>query len=387
MIAAGIVLVLGSAAVGVYAYAAYPLALWALTRARRGAASGEPREWPLLSITVPAYNEERAIAETLERVLALDYPPHRRQVVVVSDASTDRTDDIVRRFADRGVELLRLPRRAGKSAAENAARAVLRGDIIVNTDASVRLDPRSLKPLVAAFQDAHVGVASGRDVSLGHANAGATAGEGSYVGYEMWVRDLETRAGGIVGASGCFYASRRDLHMEAVPEALSRDFAAPLIAREHGFRTVSVPGAVCYVPRSASLQHEYRRKVRTMTRGLETLYYKRHLLNPVRYGGFALRLWSHKLIRWLVPWAAVVGLVGLVLAAAGGAWWGWAGLGGAAIAGAAAAIAWFWPAERPLPRLLGLPAFAVWGVLAGLQAWLNALRGELNAVWEPTRRS
>lgn len=376
------------ASIGAYAYAGYPLLLWLIGRLRRETpvltAEGP---LPMLSITVPAYNEETSIATTLERVLDLDYPPERRQIIVVSDASTDRTDEIVRGFAARGVELLRLPQRAGKTAAENAARNHLRGDIVVNTDASVRIDRHALKPLVAAFRDSSVGVASGRDVSVARDDGGANAGEASYVGYEMWVRDLETRVGGIVGASGCFYASRKPLHMEIVPAALSRDFAAPLIAREHGYRTVSTPDAMCYVPRTASLRREYRRKVRTMTRGLETLYYKRHLLNPFQYGGFALRLWSHKLLRWLVPWGAVLILVGLSLAALDGAWWGIVGSAAAATSLAAAVLAWHWPQERGLPGWLGLPAYGVWGLLAALHAWINALRGELNPVWEPTRRT
>src|SRR5437879_13251472 len=131
----------------------------------------------------------------------------------------------------------------------------------------------------------------------------------------MGVRDLETGlrgggggGGGIVGASGCLYAIRAGLHREFVPENLSRDFAAALIARRHGLRAVSVPEAVCFVPRGASLRQEYRRKVRTMARGLRTLWALRALLNPLRYGLFAWMLWSHKLCRWLVPWAALVAL-------------------------------------------------------------------------------
>jgi len=386
-----VVLVVGSVAVGTFAYIGYPIVLWLVTRFTRQSRGSDDRAWPLLSITVPAYNEERTIAQTLQRVLDLDYPADRRQIVVVSDASTDRTDDIVREFASRGVELLRQPERRGKTAAENAARHHLRGEIVVNTDASVQIERPALKALIAAFDDPTVGVASGRDVSVsrdgGRGADGANEGEAGYVGYEMWVRDLETRAGGIVGASGCFYASRIPLHMEIVPEALSRDFAAPLIAREHGFRTVSVPGAVCFVPRQASLRQEYRRKVRTMTRGLETLFYKRHLLNPFRYGRFALMLWAHKLIRWLVPWMAVAGTIGLLLGAVSGAWWGSVGLALAVAALLAAVVAWRRPeGGRPLPRILALPAYLMWGLIAGLHAWLNAMRGELNPVWEPTRR-
>ncbi len=101
-----------------------------------------------------------------------------------------------------------------------------------------------------------MGLASGRDVSVARVERDVNVGESGYVGYEMWVRDLETRLGSIVGASGCFYAIRRSLHMTLVPEALSRDFAAALIAREHGLRAVSVNEAVCFVPRIA--QHPAR---------------------------------------------------------------------------------------------------------------------------------
>ncbi|HEY2805710.1 MAG TPA: glycosyltransferase, partial [Gemmatimonadales bacterium] len=243
-----------------YSYFGYPVLLWIVARTRpRPAALAEPAEWPQISITVPAYNEERSIRATLERILELDYPADRRQILVVSDASTDQTDDMVREFASRGVELLRMPERGGKTAAENAARALLTGEIVVNTDASVRIEKHALKPLIRAFLDPAVGVASGRDVSVARVDDTANLGESGYVGYEMWVRSLETSVSSIVGASGCFYAIRKPLHMSLVPVALSRDFAAALIASEHGFRAVSVNEAVCFVPRSSSLQAEYRR--------------------------------------------------------------------------------------------------------------------------------
>src|SRR5438128_433041 len=242
---------LGSCA---YSYVGYPalLKLLGLGRARRRAAPPF-EQWPPISITIPVHNEAEVIAGTLERLLELDYPVERRQILVVSDASSDGTDDIVSRFAHRGVELFRLPERRGKSAAENAARGQLRGDIIINTDASVRIDRRAVKLLVAEFADPAVGVASGRDVSVAHVDAAANAGESAYIGYEMWVRDLETRVAGIVGASGCLYAIRAELHREPVPGDLSRDFGAALFARRRGFRAVSVPQALCCVPRSAAL--------------------------------------------------------------------------------------------------------------------------------------
>ena len=380
-----VALMIAGFAVAAYAYVGYPVLLRLLAAVRpRAHRVAEPEAWPTISVTIPAYNEERAIAATLDAILAGDYPADRRQILVVSDASSDRTDEIVRGYADRGVELLRIPARGGKTAAENAARDRLRGDIIVNTDASVRIAPGALKPLIACFADPEVGVASGRDVSVVQGTRDLNVGESGYVGYEMWVRGLETRVGSIVGASGCFYAIRRQLHMTLFPAALSRDFACALLAREAGFRAVSVDAAVCYVPRIRSLHLEYRRKVRTLTRGLETLWYKRTLLDPRRYGLFAWMLLSHKLIRWLAPWGLVLAAAGwLVLAAALRSW---ALLALFLVPPALALGGWLWPEDRRAPRLLSLPAYVVSGIVAALDSWRRALRGELNPVWEPTRR-
>jgi cellulose synthase/poly-beta-1,6-N-acetylglucosamine synthase-like glycosyltransferase len=369
-----------------YTYLGYPAILKLLSLRRR--TRREQRavaEWPRISIVLPVYNEADVIASTLERILALDYPADRRQILVVSDASNDRTDKIVSRFADRGVELLRLPRREGKTAAENAARPHLTGEIVVSTDASVRIHPAAVTHLVAAFGDPSVGLASGRDVSVANLDTPANAGEQAYVGYEMCVRDLETKVHGIVGASGCLYAIRAGLHMGRVPDALSRDFAAALTTREHGLRAVSVPDAICFVPRSASLRQEYRRKVRTITRGLGTLAYKRTLLNPLRSGTFAWMLLSHKVCRWLVPWALLVLLAALgILASTSG--WARAALAACGVLGLLAGIGWLWPDGVPMPRPLALPIYLVTGNAAVLHAWLRVLTGRLAPVWEPTRR-
>jgi len=380
--------ILAWAALGVlvYAYAGYPLLLLVAGAARRRKKAPEWRgEWPELTIVVPVHNEAVAIGATLEALLATDYPADRRRILVVSDASTDGTDVIVSEYAGRGVRLLRLPERGGKTAAENAARGQLAGDIVVNTDASVRVHPAAIKPLVRALADPSVGVASGRDVSVAPGTTLANAGESAYVGYEMWVRDLETQVSGIVGASGCLYAIRGDLYREPVPPALSRDFAAALVARERGLRAVSVPEAVCFVPRGASLRQEYRRKVRTMARGLATLGAKRHLLDPTRHGAFAWMLASHKLIRWLVPWSAVLFVVALAAAAPDHPL-ARLGLAAAGAGGLLALLGWLWPEGRPLPRLVALAAFGAGGMVAGLHAWLRALAGRRTPVWEPTRR-
>lgn len=370
-----------------YAYFGYPAMLWVVGIVRRqpDLPDGEPDVWPVVSVTVPAYNEEDQIRELIKSLLALDYPRDRLQILIVSDASTDGTDDIVREYEDRGVELLRMPTRGGKTRAENAAAEVLRGEIVVNTDASIRIARPALKELVRVFRDPGVGCASGRDVSVGPGDEMGNVGESGYVGYEMRIRDLETRVSGIIGSSGCFYAIRPELHRLPLPVSLSRDFASALHTREHGYRTVSVPEAVCHVPRTTSLKKEYRRKVRTITRGMETLWHKRALLDPFRYGAFSWMLFSHKVCRWMLPPVGIAALVALVTLASRNT----VALGlvmVAAVVLTLAAVGWRLSERSSVPRVFSIPAFLVAGNLAAAHALVRALSGDRDALWEPTRR-
>jgi cellulose synthase/poly-beta-1,6-N-acetylglucosamine synthase-like glycosyltransferase len=343
------------------------------------------QQLPVVTITLPVYNEEQRLRRKLDELLQLDYPADRRHILVISDASTDATDQIAREYACQGVELLRLPRRSGKSAAENAAGHSLKGEIVVNSDATVMLPKNALMALVRAFEDPSVGVASGRDVSVGTSESEQTSGERSYVGYEMWIRRLETRLGSIVGASGCFYGIRAAIYNREFPEMLSRDFASALMARERGYRAVAVDDAICYVPRASSLQAEFRRKIRTMSRGIETLWFKRHLLNPWRHGLFAFCLLSHKLSRWLVYLTLPLGALGIVLLSF---------TSPAAVVILAlclvslgvGSLTLFLPNAPKLPGVLRLVGFAVASNLAGVIAWADVLRREHVAIWEPTRR-
>ena len=386
---AGLAMVGGGSAFIVYTFLGYPLLLRIAGRPSAGEGDrGEPHgaDFPTVSITVPVYNELHQIEDLLESLVALEYPRDRLQILIVSDGSDDGTDDVVEAWADQGVELLRVGERGGKGAAENAARSHLRGEIVVNTDASIRIRPGALGPLLAPFQDPSVGVVSGRDVSVSSQEADANTGEAGYVGYEMWVRDLETRAGGIVGASGCLYAIRRELHDEEVPPEVSRDFAAALIARDRGYKALSAADALCYVPRTDSLSREYHRKVRTVARGMAALLAWRHLLNPLRHPRFSWKLFSHKVCRWLLPVALLVilwGVVVLVPSHPSAA----IALVAAVVLAAVGAVGWLLGRTgRPLPRALSGPAFLLMSNLAVLHAMGRALRGGSERLWEPTRR-
>jgi glycosyltransferase involved in cell wall biosynthesis len=368
-----------------YAYVAYPaIILTVVQRRPRANSAVQCDDWPAVTITVPVYNAASTIRATLERLLEVDYPRDKLQLLVLSDASDDGTDDVVRQLADRGVELMRAPNRTGKTAAENAAIAVARGDIIVNVDATVVVPPGSLKRLIRSFDDPTVGVASGRDVSVGAADERDTGAESGYTSYEMWVRDLETRAGSIVGASGCFYGIRRRIRVSPLPPGLSWDFASTLVARQQGYRSVSVSDAVCIVPRTAEIRFELRRKARTMARGLSTLFYFRGLMNPFRYDRFALMLISHKLLRWVPYLLAPVAVLALgVLAARNNIAAVLLAIVAVGLLTGAAVIRY----DRPIAlKPLALAGFAVAAFSAGFLAWCDALSGTRLVTWEPTPR-
>jgi cellulose synthase/poly-beta-1,6-N-acetylglucosamine synthase-like glycosyltransferase len=371
--------------IALYAYIGYPFILWIIGGIRpRGSTARDIAPWPSVTITVPVYNAISSISATLACLLELDYPRHLLQILVISDASSDGTDDVVRSFADRGIELLRLDVRRGKTVAENAALAVSRGEIMVNVDSTILVPRESLKKLVRVFDDPTVGVASGRDLSVGDAFNEGTLAESGYVGYEMWIRDLETRVGSIVGASGCFYGSRRSVHGRPLPAGLSWDFAAALVARKQGYRSVSVPGAVCMVPRTAQIRTELRRKVRTMARGIATLFYHRALMNPIRYGGFAFMLISHKLLRWLPYLLAPIAVVALSLLAI-------ENVNARVLLGLLATASFigiigFRRRSSTAGRPIALAGFVVAALSAGFLAWWEALRQTQMATWEPTAR-
>jgi cellulose synthase/poly-beta-1,6-N-acetylglucosamine synthase-like glycosyltransferase len=369
-----------------YAYIVYPILLWILAKFRKQEIADRDSTLPNVSVVIPAYNEEKQIAGAIDAILAQDYPAERLQILVLSDASTDATDRMVGEYSARGVELLRMPRRSGKTKAENIACSSLRGDIVVNTDASVRLHPEAITQLVRKMADPEVAVVSSRDVSVSTLGESANVTEAGYVNYEMRVRALETLTGGIVGASGSCYAIRAELHRIPIRDDLSRDFSAALTAHIHGFRSVSVDDAVCFVPRTSSLRAEYWRKVRTISRGMETLYVHRSLLDPTRSGFFACKLFSHKVCRWLLPVSVIPGIFGLAILASSRSW-PYALIGTGAVIAVLAVIGTLWPSERRAPRIVSLAAFGVAANVAVLHALWRVLAGRRDHIWEPTRRS
>ena len=375
-----------------YTFVGYPMCLRIAAKAGAGDSNSDsherpdPQEPPEISIVATVFNEAHQIDELLRSLTALDYPEDRRQILIVSDGSTDGTDEAIRRWADRDVEFLRVSPRVGKTAAENQAIAHLRSDIVVSTDASVRLAPNSLLPLISPFRDPQVGVTTGVDVSVSGLDADTNLGEAGYVDYEMRVRALETLAGGIVGASGSLFAARRAIFAHPFAPEVSRDFGSVLLAQLEGFRAVTVEEARCFVPRTATLKQEYARKVRTVAGGIATLRAFRQTLNPVRHPLFSWKLWSHKIARWLLPLAGLSLLLGLSTHAAQSP----AAATAVVVILAMVLVGWVGIRQSRTPGsgtgIVSLPAYFLIGNLAVVHGIAQVLSGRHAAIWEPTRR-
>ena len=294
-------------AVVVYVYAGYPLILLMLTRRADPLACKHEKNLTSVTLIVSAFNEEDCIAERLENCLELDYPTDLLEIIVISDASSDATDSIVAEYEHRGVSLLRMEQRGGKTLGLNAGIDKARGDVVVFSDANAMYRPDAIRALVTPFADQGIGAVIGESCYV-ESDSDAGRSESLYWRYETAIKLLESRRGSVVGGDGAIYAVRRPLYRPMSADSLS-DFVNPLQVVQAGYRCVYEPKALSYEATAGAFAKEYRRKVRIVNRAWRALWPLRCMLNPFRYGAFSLKLWSHKVLRWWVPFMLLALLV------------------------------------------------------------------------------
>ncbi|MFV1963872.1 MAG: glycosyltransferase family 2 protein [Pirellulaceae bacterium] len=370
----------------VYTYAGYPalMLLWsALPRRKVTMDEGIGER---VSLIIAAHNEEDAIAAKLENVLSLDYPTPLLEILIASDGSTDRTNEIVRRYESRGVRLLALPRR-GKAAALNAAVAESSGDILVFSDANSMYAPDAMVAMVKRFADRHVGGVVGNQVySREGSKSLSSDGERLYWALDRWLKTIQSRAGNAISATGAIYAIRHRLFLP-VPEGVTDDFVTSTRVVMQGYRLVFAPDAIAREPVAKSSRVEFDRKVRVMTRGLWGVLAVRALLNPLRYGIYSVQLFSHKVLRRLValPLLAILlispvlwqcGTVYQVATVAQVSFYALA-LCGLLLRGTSLGHA----------KIFTVPFYFCMVNVAALQATANLLRGNRILLWQPQRVS
>jgi cellulose synthase/poly-beta-1,6-N-acetylglucosamine synthase-like glycosyltransferase len=367
-----------------YVHFGYPLVLVVLRRVRpRPVARADVH--PRVDLLIGAYNEKAVIRQKIENCLALDYPRDRLRILVASDVSNDGTDDIVREYTARGVELVVAPRRRGKAANFREIVPTLTGDIVVFSDAGSLYRGDTLKKLIRNFADPQVGCVGGR---IRYRNPDATSvsqGEGLYWRYEVFLREAESAIGSAMVLSGAVYAMRRELY-RAVPDDLPDDFLSPLHVLDQGRRVLYEADSEIWETMATSARGEMLTKVRIIASNFAALRRMRHLLNPFRDPLLALQLFSHRFLRWFVlplAFLLLVSSLGLVhrpiyLLVVGGQviFYGLAGVG------------WLMDLGGKRSRLAFLPYYfvlvnlaAAWGVWKG---FAGRWRGV--GVWEPVER-
>jgi cellulose synthase/poly-beta-1,6-N-acetylglucosamine synthase-like glycosyltransferase len=380
-LAAQTVFWLCAAALG-YAYVGYPLLLvlagrWRSREVRRA-------DWtPGVSFIITAYNEERDLAAKLENTLALDYPAEGLEVIVASDCSNDRTDEIARSFAPRGVILHRQPERLGKTAAQNAAVERARGEILLFSDATTLYRPDVLRVIVRNFADPTVGCAAGRLIYVDPEQSTVGRGARSYWDYEVFLKERESRVCSLIGVSGCLYAVRRSAYVPLYHEACS-DFLIATKMVEQGLRAVYEPAAVCTEETNSRAHKEMRMRVRVITQTYTDLWRHRSMMNPWRSGFYAVQLLSHKVMRYLVP-VFLLGVLAASAVLAPRSAFFLAVLAAQLVCYAAAAAGYLLERGGRKAGPLAFPLYFVLANLAALIAFYQFARGERYARWEPAR--
>jgi len=370
----------------VYVYAGYPLALGAVgyfIGDRRTGASFADDDLPPVTLLISAFNEAGVIERKLSNALESDYPPDLLDIVLISDASDDGTDEIVRRFRDKGIRLLRMPERGGKTLGLNAGVAAASGEIVVFSDANAMYHPAAIRRLVDNFAVADVGAVVGESTYQDSVHESARS-EGLYWDYEVLVKKLEGRFGSVVGGDGAIYAVRRDLYRDMRADALS-DFVNPLQVIRQGFRCVYEPNAVCVEDAGDSFEKEYRRKVRIVNRAWRALMSMADMLNPLRYGVFSLKLLSHKLLRWLVPFLlTILLLLNVVLIHEGTVYRVTLGLQAACYA--LALVGYLLRDRERMHWLIKVPYYFVLVNVAAAQGIIESFFGRKYTMWSTARQ-
>jgi cellulose synthase/poly-beta-1,6-N-acetylglucosamine synthase-like glycosyltransferase len=307
-------------------------------------------------------------------------------VIVVSDASTDGTNEIVRRFADAGVRLLIQETRRGKTDGLNRAMALARGEIVLFTDANASYLPDTIQRIVNRFVDRRVGMVTGYTRYRISGEGNISEATNLYTSLERLIKRAESAWGCCVGADGAVFAVRRTLYRPLRQDDIN-DFVIPLRVIEQGYACVLAEEAYCTELPGKTLESEFRRQSRITNRTLRALFRNAHLLNPLRFPVFAFFLWSHKLVRFLVPPLLVLSAVSLLFLFPRGGLYGLGALVGGlvmfviALSRSGGAVAQSLPGAK-FVRLIDV--FVTTNV-AVLHGWWKFAAGRADITWQHDR--
>ncbi|MHB8412013.1 MAG: glycosyltransferase [Candidatus Acidiferrales bacterium] len=279
-----------------YVYAGYPASLWIVGAMHPFRPRNGERALPRVSVLISARNEEKDIARKVQETLAWDYPADSLQLLIASDASEDRTDEILAAISDSRLTVLRMERRVGKNEALNRLAQQATGDVLFFTDANSHIGPDCLRGMVRHFADSRVGCVTGVEQTIHDEGQAVVSGTRAYLGYESSVAQLESRVGSVLVCDGAIFCIRRGLFAPLQPD-LANDMELPLRIGGSGYALLFEPSARASEKSTASPREEFSRKQRIAAQGILGFWRLRKTLTGIR----AWQFLSRKLMRWLVP--------------------------------------------------------------------------------------
>ncbi len=282
-----------------YTYVGYPVLVYLVSLIRPLKVKRSDFE-PNVTVIITAYNEAQDIRGKLENTIKIDYPKGKLDILVASDGSTDETDEIVKEFASHGVRLFRQEGRVGKTYTQNKAVEQAKGEIILFSDATTMYQTDVLREMLPSFADKTIGCVAGKLIYVDKGNTNIGQGAKSYWNYETFIKEAESLACSLIGASGCLYAVRKSAYKPMYPEACS-DFLIATVLYEQGLRTIYEPNAICIEETNQHSKKEFQMRVRVISQTFTDLWRNRKMMNPLKSGFYAVELFSHKLMRYLVP--------------------------------------------------------------------------------------
>jgi len=373
-----------------YAYLGFPALVALLARRKRGpitTVGADAAPAGLVTIVIPAYNEEESLQAKIVNVLNADYPRDLLDIIVVSDASTDRTDDIARAFEADGVRLVVQPTRKGKTAGLNRALGLARGAIVVFTDANAEYPPSTIGTLARYFCNPRVGLVTGYTKYTLTDTGDVAEVTNLYTSLERMIKRGEGSWGCCVGADGAIFAMRRSLYRTLLEDDIN-DFVLPLRVIDQGYECVFADDAFCSESPGKSVDSEFRRQSRITNRTLRALWRNAHLCDPFRFPAFSFFLFSHKVVRFLVPMFLMLSAVSLVLLALTGGAYLVAAVGvslAIALVALSKAVSSIMPLRFTPSRLVRfVEVFLIMNV-AVLDGWWRFLSGSGDVTWQHDR--
>ena len=359
-----------------YVYFDYAVLLKILTGFRRVETRSDPDYQPAVSVLISARNEEKDIAWKVSETLRWDYPSERLELLVASDASDDRTDEILKSIHDPRLKFIRLERRCGKGAALNRLAELAAGEILFFTDANTHVGADCLRKLVRHFADPRVGCVTGETVYGREHQPVIESGTGVYLGYESRVKQLESELGSVLACDGAIFSVRRSLYRPVLPD-LANDLELPLRIGHAGYRVLLEPEARVMERETSSPWESFKQRRRISAQGMLAFWKLRHTLTGLRGWQFV----SRKLLRWLTLIPLLLLLVSTAALAPSPLLAAFLALQGVfyllALAGFLAALA-----GRTGSRLIAVPFFILLGSFSTLCGVIDACRGRRFAVWE-----